>query len=34
MFRSPKKALAISFHGWTGSGKTYLSTMIAESMFE
>ncbi|VDD91730.1 unnamed protein product [Enterobius vermicularis] len=31
-FKSPKKALAISFHGWTGSGKTYLSTMIAESM--
>lgn len=31
--KNPKKALVMSFHGWTGSGKNYLSSMIAESMF-
>ncbi|CAG9822331.1 unnamed protein product [Phaedon cochleariae] len=30
----PTKALVMSFHGWTGSGKTYVSNLIAESMFE
>jgi len=29
----PKKALVLSFHGWTGSGKNYVSRFIAESMF-
>lgn len=29
----PQKALVFSFHGWTGSGKNYVSRFIAESMF-
>lgn len=32
-FRNPKKALVLSFHGWTGSGKNYLASMIGRSMF-
>uniref|UniRef100_F1LAK3 Torsin-1B n=1 Tax=Ascaris suum TaxID=6253 RepID=F1LAK3_ASCSU len=31
---NPKKALVISFHGWTGCGKNYLTSMIAENMFK
>jgi hypothetical protein len=31
---SPRKALAMSFHGWTGTGKSYVSQMVAESMFD
>ena len=30
----PKKALAMSFHGWTGSGKNYVSNFIAESLYK
>uniref|UniRef100_A0A0N5AR38 Torsin n=1 Tax=Syphacia muris TaxID=451379 RepID=A0A0N5AR38_9BILA len=30
--KNPKKALVLSFHGWTGSGKNYLSSMIARSI--
>ena len=28
-----KKPLVMSFHGWTGSGKNYVSKFIAESLF-
>ena len=30
---SPSKALALSFNGWTGSGKTFVSQIIAEHLF-
>jgi len=30
----PKKALVMSFHGWTGAGKNYVSKFIAESLFK
>ncbi|XP_060527436.1 torsin-1A [Cylas formicarius] len=29
----PRKALTISFHGWTGGGKNYVANFIAESIF-
>lgn len=29
----PPKALVLSFHGWLGSGKTYLSHIIANNLF-
>ena len=32
--KSPKKALAISFNGWTGSGKNFVSKIIAENIFK
>ncbi|VDM48600.1 unnamed protein product [Toxocara canis] len=32
--KSPKKALVMSFHGWTGCGKNYLTSMIAENIFK
>lgn len=28
-----KKALVISLHGWSGVGKNYATSMIAESLF-
>lgn len=28
------KALALSFHGWTGSGKNYVAKFIAETLFK
>ncbi|PFX26498.1 Torsin-1B [Stylophora pistillata] len=31
---SPNKALAISFNGWTGSGKNFVSKIIAEHIFK
>ncbi|XP_068734176.1 torsin-1A-like isoform X1 [Montipora capricornis] len=31
--KSPNKALALSFNGWTGSGKNFVSTIIAEHLF-
>lgn len=31
---NPKKALVMSFHGLTGSGKNFVSHMIAESLYE
>uniref|UniRef100_A0A646QHR3 Torsin n=1 Tax=Hemiscolopendra marginata TaxID=943146 RepID=A0A646QHR3_9MYRI len=30
---SPKKALVLSFHGWTGSGKNFVSKIIAEHLY-
>ena len=32
--KSPNKALAISFNGWTGSGKNFVSKIIAEHIFK
>lgn len=32
-FRNPRKALVMSFHGFTGSGKNYLSNMIANANY-
>ena len=32
--KSPSKALALSFNGWTGSGKTFVSKIIAEHIFK
>ena len=29
-----KKALVLSLHGWTGVGKNYASTMIAEALYK
>jgi len=29
-----KKPLVMSFHGWTGSGKNYVSKFIAEALFD
>uniref|UniRef100_A0A0K8RDV7 Torsin-1A C-terminal domain-containing protein n=1 Tax=Ixodes ricinus TaxID=34613 RepID=A0A0K8RDV7_IXORI len=31
---APKKALVLSFHGWTGGGKNYASSMLAEALYE
>ena len=31
--KKPRKALVMTFHGWTGSGKNFVSQFIAESMF-
>ncbi|XP_028318293.1 torsin-1A-like isoform X2 [Gouania willdenowi] len=31
---SPKKPLVLSLHGWTGTGKNFVSQMIAESIFK
>ena len=30
--KSPHKALVLSFNGWTGGGKTYVSKFLAESL--
>ena len=32
--KSPNKALAISFNGWPGSGKNFVSSIIAEHIFK
>ncbi|KAI1715245.1 torsin domain-containing protein [Ditylenchus destructor] len=32
--KAPNKALVMSFHGWTGSGKNYVARMIAKSVFK
>ena len=32
--KAPSKALALSFNGWTGSGKTFVSKIIAEHIFK
>lgn len=34
MAMTPPKALSLSFHGGTGTGKTLVSKMIAESIFK
>lgn len=31
---NPSKALVLSFHGWTGNGKNFVSRLIAESIYE
>uniref|UniRef100_A0A8D0BDH7 Torsin-1A n=1 Tax=Salvator merianae TaxID=96440 RepID=A0A8D0BDH7_SALMN len=31
---NPKKPLALSLHGWTGTGKNFVSKIIAESIYE
>lgn len=31
---NPEKPMVISLHGWTGSGKTHTSKLVAEGMFE
>ena len=30
----PRKALVLSFHGWTGGGKNYVAQSIAETLFK
>jgi Cdc6-like AAA superfamily ATPase len=31
---SPTKALALSFHGWVGIGKTFVSKLIVDYLFQ
>jgi hypothetical protein len=31
--QEPKKALVMSFHGWTGTGKNHLAALIAEHIY-
>ena len=31
--QSPQKALALSFNGWTGCGKNFVSKIVAENLF-
>ena len=31
---NPPKALVLSFHGWTGSGKNHVSRLIADSLYK
>ncbi|NXU56759.1 TOR1A protein, partial [Turnix velox] len=33
-FERPRKALVMSFHGWTGTGKTFVSNIIAENLYQ
>ena len=30
---TPKKALVLSFHGWTGGGKNYVAKFLADALF-
>ena len=30
----PRKALVLSFHGWTGGGKNYVAQFVAETLFK
>merc|ERR1719147_115446 len=30
----PKKALVMSFHGWTGAGKNFVAKFVAESLYK
>ena len=30
---NPSKPLVLSFHGWTGSGKNFVSQFVAESLY-
>uniref|UniRef100_A0A8C3J252 Torsin n=1 Tax=Calidris pygmaea TaxID=425635 RepID=A0A8C3J252_9CHAR len=30
----PRKPLVMSFHGWTGTGKTFVSSIIAENLYQ
>lgn len=31
--KQPKKPLVMSFHGWTGTGKSFVSSIIAENLY-
>ena len=31
--KKPSKPLVMSFHGWTGSGKNFVSQFVAESLY-
>ena len=31
--RAPSKPLVLSFHGWTGSGKDFVSQFMADSLY-
>ncbi|NXK19494.1 TOR1B protein, partial [Arenaria interpres] len=33
-FERPRKPLVMSFHGWTGTGKTFVSSIIAENLYQ
>lgn len=30
----PEKALALSFHGWSGTGKNFVARMLAENLYQ
>ncbi|XP_026052704.1 torsin-1A-like [Carassius auratus] len=32
--KNPKKPLVLSLHGWTGTGKNYVSQLIAENIYQ
>jgi len=32
--QNPSKALVLSFHGWTGCGKNFVSKIIAKNLFQ
>jgi len=32
--KHPSKALVLSFHGWTGCGKNFVSKIIANNLFQ
>jgi hypothetical protein len=32
--KKPKKALVMTFHGWTGGGKNYVSQILAETLYK
>ncbi|NXP11729.1 TOR1B protein, partial [Thinocorus orbignyianus] len=32
--KQPRKPLVMSFHGWTGTGKTFVSSIIAENLYQ
>ncbi|KAF4098949.1 hypothetical protein G5714_020979 [Onychostoma macrolepis] len=32
--KNPKKPLVLSLHGWTGTGKTFVSQLIAENIYK
>lgn len=32
--KNPKKPLVLSLHGWTGTGKNFVSELIAQNIFK
>nr|XP_009932653.1 PREDICTED: torsin-1A-like [Opisthocomus hoazin] len=32
--KQPRKPLVMSFHGWTGTGKSFVSSIIAENLYQ
>ena len=32
--RPPRKALVLSFHGWTGTGKNLVASVIAQNLYD